>query len=140
MSGDHRNEIFDYRVPRPRAKRRLPLLLIVVVALPVVVPASIWTAARIAQRLLGRTVLHPSDLPFAERLAFCLELLPLFVVTIFYIWTCVHASIRMWNGSDDAIFRGDPSPHYAPFLLGASIAGWIAFIVLCFPIWDEISP
>jgi hypothetical protein len=140
MRGEPRKVMFDYRVPRPRAKRRLPVLPIIAVALPVVVPASIWTAARIAQRVLGLTVLHPSDVPFAAPLAFCLEPLPLIVVTIFYIWTCVHATLRMWNGSDEAIFRGDPSPHYARFLLCASIAGWIAFVVLCVPIWEEISP
>src|SRR5688500_17912794 len=130
MRDTNRNDIFDYRVPRPRAKRPLPLLLIVVVALPVVAAGSIWTIARIAQRALGQTTFNSFASPTEARLLAYLESLPLIVVTIFYIWTSVHAALRMWNGSDEAIFRGDPSPHYARFLLCASIAGWIAFVVL----------
>jgi hypothetical protein len=79
MTRESPKEVFDYRPPPPRARLRLPILLIVVVTLPIVVPATIWTAARIAQRVLGREVLYPSDSP-------------------------------------------------------------LAFIVLCFPIWEEISP
>ena len=114
----------------PLERRRVRLMLGLVIGAGVSLFSWVHLGARWGQRREGTNALFApaTGTDFYDRVLIDLPLLAMTVVCAAVAgWTTLRVALKCWR---------------LPWLyaLSAAFFAWVAFVLACFPVWDDISP